>query len=269
MPDALPTYELYAIRYATREGRRAENFVGGDPHDGPMRMDYFMWVAVGETRTFVIDSGFTAEMAVKRKRDFLRCPIESLGLLGLSGDAVKDVVLTHLHYDHVGNFAKFPLAQFHLQEPEMHFATGRYMRHPFLNHAFEVEDVVGMVRLNYGGRVTFYRGDDELAPGITLHLAGGHSGGLQFLRINTKRGWVVLASDVMHYFENMDSGRPFTTVFHLGDAVEAFDLVRRQAAGRDHIIPGHDPLVMEMYPPPRPELAGIVVRLDVPPKAIG
>jgi hypothetical protein len=65
----------------------------------------------------------------------------------------------------------------------------------------------------------------------------------------------------------MDSGRPFTTVFHLGDAVEAFDLVRRQAPDRHHIIPGHDPLVMDMYPAPRPELEGIVVRLDVPPRA--
>ncbi len=266
MPDSLPTYELYAIRYATREGRRADNFLGGDPHDGPMRMDYFVWVAIGAERSFVIDSGFTAEMAVKRKREFLRDPIEALSLVGLSAETVKDVVLTHLHYDHVGNFDKFPVAQFHLQEPEIHYATGRYMRHPFLNHAFEVEDVVGIVRLNYGGRVTFYRGNDELAPGITLHLASGHSGGLQFLRVNTQRGWVVLASDVLHYFENMDSGRPFTTVFHAGDAVEAFDLVRRQAAGRDYIIPGHDPLVMALYPPPRPELEGIIARLDVPPR---
>ena len=63
MPDSLPTYELYAIRYATREGRRTENFVGGDPHDGPMRMDYFMWVAIGETRTFVIESAMAWEHA--------------------------------------------------------------------------------------------------------------------------------------------------------------------------------------------------------------
>ncbi|MCB8882537.1 N-acyl homoserine lactonase family protein [Acidisoma cellulosilytica] len=265
MPDDLPNYELYAIRYATREGRRADNFIGGDPHDGPMRMDYFMWVAIGPERSFIIDSGFTAEMAIKRKREYLRCPVDALSLLGLSAENAHDVVLTHLHYDHVGNFAKFPVAQFHLQEPEIHFATGRYMRHHCINHSFEVDDVVGIVRLNYGGRVTFYRGNEELAPGITLHLAGGHSGGLQFLRIHTQRGWVVLASDVLHFFENMDSDRPFTTVFNIGDAAEAFDLVRKQAPSRDHIIPGHDPLVMDMYPPPRPDLAGIIVRLDVPP----
>lgn len=266
MSDTLPVYELYAIRYATREGRRADNFVGGDPHDGPMRMDYFCWVIKNAERSFVVDCGFTAEMAAKRKREYLRCPVESLQLLGLSGETTRDLVLTHLHYDHAGSIMKFPSAQLHLQEPELHYATGRYMRHSFLNHAFEVEEVVEVVRRNYAGRVTFYRGDATLAPGISLHLAGGHSGGLQFVRVHTKRGWVVLASDTMHFFENMDSGRPFTTVFNLGDAVEAFDLVRAQALSRDHIIPGHDPLVMDLYPSARPDLEGIVVRLDEPPR---
>ncbi len=44
---AEPEYELFAIRYATREARRSEHFIGGDPHDGPMPMDYFMWLARG------------------------------------------------------------------------------------------------------------------------------------------------------------------------------------------------------------------------------
>src|ERR1700681_3898262 len=97
-------YELYAIRYATREARRADHFIGGDPHDGPMPMDYFVWVAVGAGRSFVIHIGFTAEVAKKRGRTFLRCPVEALGLIGVDGDKMRDVILTHMHYDHVGNF---------------------------------------------------------------------------------------------------------------------------------------------------------------------
>src|SRR3954467_14037442 len=102
-------YELFAIRYATRDARRSEHFIGGDPHDGPMPMDYFSWVAIGPDRSFVIDSGFTAEGGAKRGRQFLRCPVEALALLGLDAADVQDVVLTHLHYDHVGNFHKFPV----------------------------------------------------------------------------------------------------------------------------------------------------------------
>jgi glyoxylase-like metal-dependent hydrolase (beta-lactamase superfamily II) len=260
-----PHYEVYAIRYATREGRRRDNFIGGDPHEGPMPMDYFVWVLVGTHRSFVVDCGFTATISAQRKRTYLRDPVEALTLLGIRPDEVTDVILTHLHYDHVGNFDRFPRARFHLQERELAYATGKYMRHPFLSHSFEVDDVVGVVRLNYRGRVVFYDGDADLAPGVRLHLAAGHSAGLQFVSVETERGRVVLASDVTHYYENMDSGRPYTTTFHVGDTLESYEKLRAIAASADHIVPGHDPLVMQLYPAPRPDLEGIAVRLDVPP----
>ena len=164
----LPRYQVYALRYATREGRRQDNFIGGDPHDGPMPMDYFCWLAISDKRRFVIDCGFTEEVSAQRKRTYLRNPVDALELLGVRAGDVEDVIITHLHYDHVGNFDRFPKARFHLQEAELAFATGKYMRHPFLSHAFEVEDVVGMVRLNYRGRVVFHNGDTELAPGLRL-----------------------------------------------------------------------------------------------------
>lgn len=261
----LPVYELYAIRYATRDARRSSHFIGGDPHDGPMPMDYYLWVAIGGGRTVVIDAGFTEEVARKRERTFLRCPIDALKLLDVDATQVADVVLTHMHYDHVGNFHRFPVAEFHLQEPEMHYATGRYMRYHRLSHAFEVDDVCGMVRLNYDGRVRFYNGPAELAPGINLHPAGGHSAGLQFVTVHTARGWVVLASDVSHFYENLASYRPFPTAFHIGEMLEGFDKLHAAAPTPDHIIPGHDPLVMHRYPAPAPACEGIIVRLDVAP----
>ncbi|MEJ1978711.1 MAG: N-acyl homoserine lactonase family protein [Acetobacteraceae bacterium] len=263
---SLPEFDLYAIRYATRDARRSSHFIGGDPHDGPMPMDYYLWAAVADGRAVVIDAGFTAEVAARRKRTFLRDPVATLGLIGIQAAEVSDVVLTHLHYDHVGNFHQFPAATFHLQEPELHYAVGRYMRYPKLSHSFEVDDVCGIVRLNYAHRVNFYNGPAELMPGITLHPVGGHSAGLQFVRVHTRRGWVVLASDVTHFYENMETGRPFTTAFHVGEMLEGFDALRAAAPSPAHIVPGHDPEVMARYPAPRPELEGAVVRLDVAPK---
>jgi len=262
---AIPEYEVFAIRYATRDAGRRDHFIGGDPHDAPMPMDYFLWVIRGEGRAIVVDTGFNAEVAAKRKRTFLRCPVEALALLNIDAADVRDVVLTHLHYDHAGNFDRFPNARFHLQEREIHYATGRYMRFPRLSHSFEVEDICGIVRLNYAQRVLFYAGDAELAPGITLHAAAGHSDGLQFVRVNTARGPVVLASDVSHFYENMASGRPFPTAFHVGEMLEGFEKLLAAAPDESHIVPGHDPLVMQLYPAPSPELENIIVRLDVPP----
>ena len=147
----------------------------------------------------------------------------------------------------------------------MSYATGRYMRHTRFNHGYEVDDVVGMVRLVFKDRVRFHSGSAELAPGISVHHIGGHTAGLQCVQVATARGRVVLASDTSHYYEHMETGRVFPTAFHVGEMVEGYDKLRALAESPQHIIPGHDPLVMERYPPPSRDLEGIVVRLDVPP----
>ena len=263
----LPTYEVFAIRYATRPGRRHEHFIGGDPHDAPMPMDYFFWVVRSGERVVVVDCGFNAEIAQQRKRTLLLDIEAGLATLGLAPGAIADLIVTHLHYDHIGNFDRLPNARFHIQDDELAYATGRHMRHRFMSHPFEVEDVVGIVRLNYAGRVTFHNGDAEIAPGLSVHLVSGHSAGLQVVRVHTERGWIVLASDAAHYYENLDSGRPFTTAVHIGKMLEAYDIVRNLADSRDHIIPGHDPLVMSLYPPASDDLAGTVAQLHRPPKA--
>src|SRR3954465_14032636 len=90
MTETLPEYELFAIRYAMRDARRTDHFIGGDPHDAPMAMDYFLWVAKSPKHTFVIDTGFTEEVAKKRGRTFLRDPIETLKTVGIDADTVQD-----------------------------------------------------------------------------------------------------------------------------------------------------------------------------------
>ena len=104
----------------------------------------------------------------------------------------------------------------------------------------------------------------ELAPGISVHLVGGHTPGLQSVRVKTQRGWVVLASDATHYYEHFEKDRCFVTVFNIGDTLEGYRKLKGLADSPQHIVPGHDPLVMQRYPAV-PKLEGIAVRLDVPP----
>ena len=260
-----PQYEVYAIKYAHHARRASENFIGGvqqDEHDGPMPLDYFVWLLRGAGREIVVDTGFSAAMAAKRQREHLRCPTEGLRLLGCDARSVRDVVITHLHYDHVGNFDLFPAATLHLQDLEMNYATGRHMGQPVFRGAYEVEDVVGMVRSVYAGRVCFHSGDANLAPGVSLHLIGGHTMGMQAVRVATRRGWVVLASDASHFYANMEQVRPFPIVFSVADMVEGYRRLRELAESPGHIVPGHDPLVLERYPAPAKALEGIVARLD-------
>lgn len=257
-----PAYELYAIKYAHHERSASQNFLGGDPHDGPMPMDYFVWLVRGAGVELVVDTGFNDATAARRQRQLLRPVDRALALMDVDAGKVRDVVITHLHYDHVGSFDAFPQARFHLQDLEMQYATGRNMRHEALRHAFEVEDVVGMVRRVYAGRVRFHAGDAELVPGISLHLIGGHTMGLQVVRVATRRGWVVLASDASHYYANMVEGRPFPIVYNVGDMMDGWDKLRALADSPGHIIPGHDPEVLARYPAPAEALRGIVARLD-------
>lgn len=262
-------FELYAIRYATREARRPDHFVGGDPHDTPMAMDYFIWLARNTRHTWLVDTGFNAEMAARRKRQLLRTPRQGLQLLGVDGDEIENIVLTHLHYDHVGTFDEFPKARFHLQDAEMAFATGRHMCHDYLSHGFEVETIAGMVRKVFAKRVAFYDGGShELVPGLSVHHIGGHTAGLQCVRVYTRRGWVVLASDASHYYEHFRSNRCFTLGFNLGAMLEGYRTLHALADSPEHIIPGHDPLVLRHYPAPSADLQDIVARLDVPPAAV-
>jgi glyoxylase-like metal-dependent hydrolase (beta-lactamase superfamily II) len=255
-------YEVYAVKYAHHARRASENFIGGDPHDGPMPLDYFVWLIRGDGREIVVDTGFSPAMARKRGRDHLRCPTDGLKLLNCDASKVKDVIITHLHYDHVGNFDLFPAATLHLQDVEMHYATGRHMGEERHRFAYEVEEVVGMVRRVYENRVRFHSGDEEIAPGVSLHLIGGHTMGMQAVRVATRRGWLVLASDASHFYANMEQTRPFPIVFSVADMVAGYERLRALAVSREHIIPGHDPLVMQRYPAPSKALEGIVVRLD-------
>jgi glyoxylase-like metal-dependent hydrolase (beta-lactamase superfamily II) len=260
-------FELFAIRYGRHGGRHAcDNFIGGDPHEGAKDLEYFVWVAKRSDRLVVIDTGFNPTAAAERGRTMLRHPADGVRALGISPEAVREIVLTHLHYDHAGTLDAFPRASFHVQDTEIAYATGRCMCHGFLRRPYDIEDVVGFVRQVYANRVVFHDGFAELAPGLTLHHVGGHAAGLQVVRVFTRRGWVVIASDASHYYDNIQGSRPFPTVYHVGDMLEGFRTVRRLAPSEQHIIPGHDPLVMSLYPAPSTELDGIAVRLDVAPR---
>jgi glyoxylase-like metal-dependent hydrolase (beta-lactamase superfamily II) len=259
-------YEVHAIRYARHEARTARaNFIGGGDHDGPSPLDFFVWLARGPAGTFVIDTGFDASVAAARGRSVTSPVAAGLAALGVDPAGVADVVITHMHYDHCGNHALFPAARYHLQDAEMAYCTGRCMCHAALRQAYWPDDVGAMVRKVFEGRVAFHDGDDELAPGLSVHLIGGHTRGLQAVRVWTRRGWLVLASDAAHLYANIDERRPFPIVQDVAAMLEGHHTLRKLASADDLVIPGHDPRVLERFPAARPDLAGHVARLDADP----
>jgi glyoxylase-like metal-dependent hydrolase (beta-lactamase superfamily II) len=243
-------YEVYAIRYATMTPRTPQmNYLQPDLHEtAAADLDYFVWLIRGNGRDILVDTGFNEAAAHSRSRTLTINPVDALTAFGANPAAIKDVIVTHLHYDHAGNLDLFPQARFHLQDREMSYATGRCMCNGLLRHPFSADDVTLMVRHVFNERVTFHNGNGEVAEGVTLHRVGGHSDGLQVVRVMTARGPLVLASDAAHYYGNLQRRSPFPIVYNIGDMCDGWTTCERLAGHPDRIIPGHDPLVREIYP---------------------
>jgi glyoxylase-like metal-dependent hydrolase (beta-lactamase superfamily II) len=257
-------HEVFAVRYAHHSPRTAAmNFIDGDPHAASEALDFYVWAIRGARGTIVVDTGFDETMAKRRERHIARPVAEGLKSIGIAPDSVSDVIVTHLHYDHAGNYDVFPNARYHVQDCEMAFATGRCMCDAKMRVAFEADDVTALVRKVFSDRVAFHDGDGEIAPGVSVHHIGGHSKGLQAVRVATARGAVVLASDAAHLYSHLDEGTVFPITYNAQDAVAGYAKLKALASSPGHVIPGHDPKVLRRYPAPSDALKGWVARLDV------
>jgi glyoxylase-like metal-dependent hydrolase (beta-lactamase superfamily II) len=261
-------FELFAIRYARNGPRKAgQNIIGGDLHETGSDLDFFVWVAKRSDRVFLIDTGMSEETAARRRDELIRVPADAVRLLDLDPAKIEDIILTHLHYDHAGTLSRYPNARVHIQDSELAYATGRCMCSRLLRRGYEVDDVLHLVKCVYADRVSFAEENCEITNGLSVHRVGGHTGGSQVVRVWTERGWVVLASDASHLYANVRNHAPFPSVYRVDEMMEGYRIIHRLAQGSwDHVIPGHDPLVMKLYPTASKELEGIVVRLDKPPR---
>ncbi|MEM8744042.1 MAG: N-acyl homoserine lactonase family protein [Pseudomonadota bacterium] len=249
MSEPSEFYEVLALEYG-RMDRSSRDFYlhSPDPHEGPRPIVYYLWVVRNEKRTVVVDLGFDRRSGDARGRIMLREPMAALGAVGVAPDDVKTIIITHMHYDHAGHGPEFPNAKFVLQEREMAYCTGKPMSHAPLRKSFDIEHVTDMVRANFMSRVTFVDGDKEVLPGISVHLVGGHSGGLQVVRVETEKGPLVIASDAAHFYDTVTEQNPFTIIVNLPEMCAGWDRIFELGAEPGLVVPGHDPLVSELYP---------------------
>jgi glyoxylase-like metal-dependent hydrolase (beta-lactamase superfamily II) len=245
------TWEVTAVRYATLASTRDDLYYRwaayGEP-DGPQSMDYFFYLLRSGEETIVVDSGFAPAAGARRGRTCLTEPAEALRALGVDAAAVERVLVTHLHYDHIGNLELFTGAQLLVPERELAFWTSAVARNrQFWMHAEEAE-VAHVAAAHAAGRVTTYGGQTEIAPGITAIEVGGHSPGQQVLVVQSAGGPVVLTSDAVHLYEELEQDRPFGVLADLAEMYEAFSLIRRLGEQPGAVVvPGHDPEVTRRF----------------------
>lgn len=244
----MSNWEVHAIKYAENDSRtRSDSFIFDDNHDAPHAIDYFMWLLRKGDRVILVDTGFDETEASARNRTIRLDPAKALAPLGLTPDDITEIIVTHLHYDHAGGLALFPNAHLHLQAAEMAYATGPCMCHDTLRMPFTAGHICEAITRLYQGKLTFHDGDATIAEGVTVHCIGGHSRGLQAVRVQTQAGWMVLASDATHFYENLWLRKPFPIVVDLENMLDGFTRLENLASRRELIVPGHDPLVRSFF----------------------
>jgi glyoxylase-like metal-dependent hydrolase (beta-lactamase superfamily II) len=243
--------ELIAVRYGVMEATKARLFHNfhnyGEP-DAPASLAYYFWVLRDGERVVLFDTGWDPAVARRRGRDCLVEPLAALAALGIAPAQVDTILVSHFHYDHIGNLRAFPAAELVVPSTEVEFWTAPIARGgQFAAHVEDAELAV-VEAARAAGRVREVSGEAEVLPGIRAIEVGGHSPGqLMFLLAGERRD-VLLTSDAVHLYEDYERDRPSSVVADLAAMYRAHARVRDLAAAGTTIVPGHDPLVMDRFP---------------------
>jgi glyoxylase-like metal-dependent hydrolase (beta-lactamase superfamily II) len=243
MPDGR-RFEVEAVRYGTLRSRRSDLYYRwgsyGEP-DGELEMAYWFWLLRDGAETVVVDSGFDPAVGERRGRTCDVRPLEALRERGVDPDQVQTVIVTHLHYDHVGNLGAFPNATVHVPRRELEFWTSPAAQgYQFASHV-EPGEIAFLAAAAADGRVRLTEGQAEVVDGVTGLEVGGHSPGQQVLVVRGRDGDVVLASDAVHFYEELEQERPFAVMHDLERMYAAYAVLKRLAEGGATVLAGHDP----------------------------
>jgi glyoxylase-like metal-dependent hydrolase (beta-lactamase superfamily II) len=245
-------YEVLAVRYGTRTTTKAESYLNfhvyGEP-DEPFAMDYFFWLVRGQGRTVLVDCGFGADPGRRRGRTTLVDPVAALAGLGVAPGQVDQVVVSHAHYDHIGNLHRFPDAEVVVARREYEFWTGPYAGRRQFAHATEADELAHLAAVRDQGRLRLVEDTLDLAPGIELVVVGGHTPGQLVAQVALPRGAAVLAADALHFYEELERDRPFFVVADLLDMYRGFDRLREMTEDPGRLlVAGHDAAVRDRFP---------------------
>lgn len=257
-------YEVIALRYGTVVAPKSHLFYRFDEYhepDAPQKMDYFFWVLRSSSRTIVVDCGFDPAVGERRGRTTTCPPAKALEAIGVSPSDVDGLVLTHLHYDHIGNLALFPNVDVTADERELEFWLGPFGSRGHFAASVESEELEAMRQALRQGRMMPIGPDTEIAPGVRTLRVGGHTPGQQIVLVQGVSGPVVLASDAAHFYEEIEADRPFGIFSDLEQLYNGYDLLR-DLGQEAVVVPGHDPQVAERFPSVEGDATGIALRIS-------
>lgn len=247
-----PEYEVYAIEYASMLDRPISGYLPGA--DSTLRFDasLMVWLIKGpDGQNILVDTGFRPD-APKASDEVMRTylrPDLAVAKLGIQPEDISDIILTHLHWDHADGLPLFPNAHIWVQRSELeYYATDAWQEDGDIT-GVEPRTIPELVRLNTEGRVTLVDGDDlEIFDGIRVYTGPRHTYASQYLGVNTAGGTVIIASDCIWLYANLELRLANRITFDPEADLVAFDRMEQLASKPDWILPGHDRAVFEKFP---------------------
>ncbi len=243
-------YDIYAIEYAVLPGVPLNGLVEGGDSTRRIDISMMVWLLKGPAgRNVLVDAGFYRDSLIKssRPRGYVR-PDSAVMKAGVRPEQVTDLVLTHMHWDHIDGVDLFPKAHVWIQKAEYEYytAAGRPG-----HEGVTVTDAAVLQRLQAEGRLTLIEGDGRgILPGITVYTGGKHTYASQYLAVRMGEGIAVVASDNVYLYDNLVRHAPIAQTLDRVSNLAAQDRMLSLATSPALIVPGHDPYVFVRFPQP-------------------
>lgn len=252
-----PAYEVYAVRYGTIANFPVRGLIAGADSGRTLDIAMMVWLLRAEGRTVLVDAGFYREKFLTQWKPvaFTR-PDSALLALGVGPGDVTDIVVTHVHWDHLDGADLFPRARVWIQRAEYEYyvnedGTPR-------QRGIDAVDAAMLASLRAAGRVALVDGDGhEIIPGITAYTGGRHTYASQYVTVHGRAGPVVVASDNVYLYENLERHVPIAQTLDAGANLATQARMRTLTSDVRLIVPGHDPAVFDRFPRPGNGIARI------------
>lgn len=247
--QATPAYDVFAVRFATVSYPVA-SLVQGAERGRRIDIAFTVWLLRGGGRTILFDAGFYREKFLAQwKPAGFTTPAQAIANgLGVKADEISDIIISHSHWDHADGVDLFPRARVWIQKDEYEYYVGPNgdVLH---TGGVDADDAKVLAGLNAAGRLSLVDGDGkEILPGVTVYTGGKHTFGSQFAGVATRTGVVVLVSDNVYLYENLEKHAPIAQTLDARSNLAAQDRMVAIAGSVARVVPGHDPAVFARFP---------------------
>ncbi len=252
-------YDVYAIRYATLPNFPIAALVKGGDANTKIDVPCYVWLVRGGGRNILVDSGFYRPQFMKQWKpgDYVR-PDAAVARAGVKPEEITDLVITHAHWDHLDGADLFPKAQIWIQRDEYVYYTADAWQSGGKHGGIDPEDMEYLLRANTEGRLHLVDGEREILPGVRVYTGGRHTWASQYVTVTGKPGPIVLASDNVYMYQNLEKHLPIAQTFDEASNLKAQETMKTLVKDQRFIVPGHDPAVLSRFP----RVADGVVRIE-------